>query len=484
MAESLFALENLFIISKNLWNIVENHINFKKTLEITINSIKNIIIDSNNSLWYLFRFIIKMMYYSNSIEILNKWEFLTQIKLICSQSLIENSQNILSCFEFNVYSDLIIECYLKFLNSKNLLIHQLAIINIKKIKNQISNFYKNLFQPLILPHIKFLALEGNKDKLPITLNLILEILFENEEFLLNTLNDVELHMLLIEHSPIIFTLYLSFDEIFNKYIDEMIEWWFDIGIFYYVKLFDISKELSFLKEIPLNIINKYPEILSPNNNIQFPPHLFSQLNKNKNSENKILIILNRIKILFETNSIIDLRAAILSISHYSSSINSLTNIKELNLLDILFKSTINSKSFIVLGTLIESLSLFYISDYFLEYLENINWQIFHFGNSYGIIPKNPFQLSFPDIPYELPLPNFNFNSFDQNLINIFFNFLNPFNNKNSKENLKKIFLEEKDNNKLIQMNQIGFKLINNYYFNNRSRKIILDLIKNKPLLNK
>ena len=484
MAEPLFALIQL-LMSKG-WGvpIIENSNELKQAMLQTLLLLQeNVLIDQSSPQWALFRCVTSLMSEGNGISILSHWGFhevLHTLGVKCTNPAL--CETILDLIKLYPEADLSIPVFWTFLSSQNNEVHKIAINDLRKKRDTTPNFQFSCFRGLLMPHVKELSANNSIDKLPIALNLLGEIISTDDQSLMTIITDKQMHEVLCKHSHFIYSLLLSKEEVLEHYsIDYEIKWWMEFGNIEYLKIYDKAVQSSF--EEDLSVSNtKQPEIFNYNGFTKAPPHLFGQVSQTKIGIEKLTPMIDILLKQLEDNSLKKRRAAFFALAHFSSVPNTIDIVEKNDIASKLIASALSSSSYVLKGTLISCLSLFYQSKYLSTVLQNHKWELFRFGSNQCVIPCDPFKFFEPPEAITIQLPDFkDIEGFDD-IVVLLKQQANSLLNKTSRSQLTDIY-----KNKRILFNNpklalYSHSLLGNFYFTPESREFILYLFKCIPLL--
>ncbi|KAH0794073.1 RNA-binding motif protein, X-linked 2 [Histomonas meleagridis] len=261
-------------------------------------------------------------------------------------------------------------------------IHKLTLKVIEKLNETKQNFGSNIFPKIVIPLIKF-EKESNE-----FMALLTEIFRKDKKCIETAAADQDVHKAIQKQSHQVYSLLFSTETGLKVGdVQPEIKWWLGNGNIQYVKLFDEAVEKS-TKSKP----------------VKFPPHLFGQLSKTKTGLKQIIPHIQTIIGLLDSKQITEKRAALYALGHFASNRHASKYVEKYGILDKIFSLVKNCHSYVLRGSAITSLSMFYQTRYISDMLEKNGWTRFKFGNHSVIIPRDITSLfeSVPKVEPKLP----------------------------------------------------------------------------------
>ena len=391
-SKSLLALIEMLISYKWGYQVIENSVQFKNAVSKLLHDIcRDDPINDDSPKWILFSAVSHLMRHNEGIATLSRWGILSSLqKLGETCKNLKNAENVLSRISFYPDPELSVALFGKFLSSTKVEgMHRAALNELRSKQNEPGNFCTNIFNGVILPHIKecFSAKDNDKNKLNRSLALFHEIINNKEDCLLSAAKDKRIHEILSSTNKSIYTRLLSKVQSY-EYCDISVEidYWINEGNTKYVELFDITKTASFTNKLEETIIH-YPEILAIDNHARIPPHLFSQLAKNAIGKEAIIKKLPQIIEKCQSEKIKERRGAIFAIAHFCSIPETSDIADSFNLVNSVIMSAKNDHhSYALLGTVIEALSMFSRTNHFMKEISHNGFKLLKSGFKSAIVP--------------------------------------------------------------------------------------------------
>ena len=354
VADSLVALVKLLLSNDTGLKMLENCVNFKNALTLSVHSLRKHDSPRNDSpAWSHFRTVCMMMTMSQGIGILQKWDI--QPALITLSSAITNIPSAtfaMSMLQLYPEFDFASPVYMKFMLSPKVEISHIAIQSLRE-KRFVKNYFETAFVNLIIPYFKQLVSTFKQDQINQRISPILQLLYEvvqdDPKATEYCANDKEVHSILCKYGPIGYSYIFSTPTaLSNCTVSDVVDWWMEDGNNDYFLAFDKAVEQSFLKK-PKPAVDAYPG-LTPldEKTIVLPPHLFGMMSK---YEKGVEILAEQvpylIQILDNSVNIDDIRGAMFALAHFASSLLSLEYVKKYNIPGKLLETATNSSSLVI-----------------------------------------------------------------------------------------------------------------------------------------
>lgn len=484
MNKCLFTLLNLLLNYSWGKDIIESSTFFKYTLDKVVKTIlEDKFIEENSQIWVLFDCIAMLMCSKDGISILTKYNIIDDLLQMGTKcNCISNCKHLLSSMKFIPKPGWTIPVYSKFLYSRNVEISNLSIIELWEKSKENNETTLCIFQMLLVPYIKSLYEDNEKEKLQITLNIFYKFLLSDERVIKEIATDDIIHNLLSEYSHFIYSIVFSIKESLNyQYVINEIKWWMNEGNLEYLNVYDASMKYSFCHE--QKYISKYSSVIDNDELPLIPPHLFQFLSKTDEGIELIKeSITSLISSIRQNISITKIRSIFFALSHFSSSPKAEKLVELYEIPKILIEIGLSSTSYLLKGTLIECLSLFYISDYFSSVLQKYNWRLFQFEQHSVIVPCDIFSLintisnkkTIHKNKKEIPKDK-------KEICDLFIQLINPIISKNAKEKILNIIQDTPQNIICYDVALYVHNIIGDYSYPPSLRMFIYEIFKKVSL---
>ena len=366
--QSMLAMIELLMKWQWGFLIIESNAPFKNTVSRVLDEIcGETPIEANSPIWMIFRAISLLMCRNEGVATLSRWGILSKLqKLGATCKNIQNAENVLCRISLYPDPELSVAVFAKFLSStKDEGMHKAALDELRAKQNEPGNFCTNVFNGIIMPHIKELYGSTSTSKLKRCLALFNEVIKTHEDCLLAAAQDMQMHQLLSNSNKSIYAMVLAANEA-QRFcdIEKEIDYWIEEGNKKYVEVFDVASTASFMNTVDAVIVD-YPEILKTGRHAQIPAHLFSELSKNQTGrdmlEKKLPLVIEKCS----SKSIKERRGAILAIAHFCSIPENAEVADSMDLVDCVI-SALNRTSYVLLGTVTTALSMFFATQHFME----------------------------------------------------------------------------------------------------------------------
>ncbi|OHT01773.1 hypothetical protein TRFO_31290 [Tritrichomonas foetus] len=345
-------------------------------------------IDSKNPIWPFFTALAHLMSTQNGVNLLTKFELLDSLRRLgelCSN--LKVIEQILSIIRFQPDGGWAIPVYGQFLNADNPKVSSLAIKELRKKLKSTSYPKVKLFSMLLIPHIKTIHRLNEFGRIYEPLGLLNEMIHSDQSCFDLLVNDKHVLSIIAQFDHFIYSFILS-DPKSHPHTDleNEINWWMNEGNMKYLDVYDKSVEYSFTQN--QDILLRYPSIITTQELATIPSHLFSQLPRNETGLELLRNKVPELVKLCESNSIKEKRAAFFALSHLASVPGTCEIIIENKITETLISEALNSKSYVMKGTLINCLSMFKINDPISMILRTNGFELFVLGHQKTIIPTN------------------------------------------------------------------------------------------------
>jgi hypothetical protein len=211
------------------------------------------------------------------------------------------------------------------------------------------------------------------------LALLCEFTLKDVNTLITISSSIGIHRKLSQYSHHVYALLLGREEgLVHANVRAEIEWWMHTGIYEYVDIYDRAMSIALSRE---NARETFPSIVITNGSPCIPPHLFGELVK-ANSSFLIPYLPSLIELC--NSGIYERRAAFFALAHFVSVPQTTEYVVQI--VEIIVTSTLNTKSYVLRGTLLCALSMIYVSPFLTTALQQTGFTLFRFGQNSCVIP--------------------------------------------------------------------------------------------------
>lgn len=387
MARCVYALFDLLMASEWGRKYLSESSAFNEGVLAAISSIEKVIENESYPIWAYLDCFCKIMSAPEGPAILMNLNIMQHLELIESKfASPEQAKRFLSMIQFHPEASLSTLLYFKFSQSHSPQIVQFVLNEIRIKSKTTPNFYSDCLKPILLAFIKSLhAKLGNaaseNSNYNFALSILCEMMIDSEKCRGIVASDTAMHSIIKESSHEMYSILLNSKELASS-VDSEIEYWMENGIYQYVTTYDTAVSTTFGQKS-----NPVPSIVIIDNHAIVPPHIFGQLSQSKEGFKKLSLhvpkLLNMLK--SPEQSIDEKRAALFALGHFGSAPNGVTP----EIVQIMIDSALNEDSYVLVGTLIESLSLIERTPKIMEVLNRNKFVLFAYGKRSCIIPASP-----------------------------------------------------------------------------------------------
>lgn len=483
ISESLIELFDYLIHEQWGISLLQNSESTKNAFSYVIQSLQqNVLINANSPIWPFFATISNLMSTQPGVSLLANFELLESLRKIGDCTKLEVAKRILSLIRFDPDGGWAIPVYVQFINSQSREITSLAIKELRrKIRNSVTTNEK-LILMLLIPHIKRAHSQKDADKLNESLSVLMELIHTNEFCFKTVVNDIQMHKILSESNHFIYSYLLSDPVSYDLVnIEDEINWWIEKGNKEYLKVYDKAMKYSFTKN--KEILIEIPSVIVENDLVIPPPHLFSQMSKCDKGFEILSSYLPKLISELPNLSVTKQRALFIAFANFGSikgkPIELLT---KLNVIEKIIAVALNSPSYLLKGSLIDSLSLFELTDSISQCLNDHGFETFLFGNQHSIVPKD-YQMfftkksTFCDVIPVLPNSDHIANDIQNALIEL----MNPIKAQDAKGQFFTLYRENQNEITTTDHGIYVHQLMSTFSYPNDSRTFILGIFKQTPL---
>lgn len=447
--------------------------------------LQNNLIDSKSPIWIFFKSTSNLMATQTGVKLLTKFELLDNLRRLgdlCSNSYIV--EQIISMIKFYPDGGWAIPVYGQFINSQN---RNISSISVRELKTKIetTQFQKDrLFSMLLIPHIKIIFNQKEYDRLNEPLGLLMELIYKYDVCFKSVVSDPQMHTILSKCDHFIYSFILS-DPESHEYsnIESEIEWWLNEGNKKYLTVYDRAMDYAFLKK--QSILKNNPSIIVVDDSLTIaPPHLFSQLPKNKKGFQLLSKYVPDIVKNIPNLSINKQRAAFFALANFASIPGETEKIiEDEKVAEIMIKTALNSDSYVLKGSLITCLSLFTMTNSLSKVLIDNGFEMFYLGHQKIIVPTDFSIFMKSEVPQEktvISLPKIN-ESIPPEIAKGLIELLNPIKSKEAKDQIFALYRERASGITTTDIALYAHQLMAHFSYSNDTRKFLFGIFKNTPL---
>lgn len=394
ISECVFALFDLLLPQEG--NIEHNSsylFESKEFILAIINSLNlvvtpNLNIDDHHPVWSIIESFLKLMNIQIGIHIFTKHKMPNLLVDIGKKfSPTKSVERLLRMVQFYPEASFSTFFFSLFISSNSQGVVKIALNELRRKSKTTPNFYKQCLETTLLQFIRHSKVENNY-----AINLLCEMILNSEECLSIAAKDSTLHPIIKKYSREMYCVLLrnfvprsKFVELdFNQIMDDEIDYWMKRGIFDYVSNFDMAAKSAFE-----NKNEPVPSIIFVDGHSRIPPHLFGEISHNDEGLSKLTKripeLLEILHLKPENSSIQKKRAALFALGHFCS----LQRNSKPEIIQEMIDCALKSESYILIGTLIDCLSLVFASPPINEVLTKNGFSFFEFGDHICVIPISP-----------------------------------------------------------------------------------------------
>ncbi|KAH0802336.1 alpha amylase domain-containing protein [Histomonas meleagridis] len=453
----LVALVKLLLTDQMGLVILESHPLFVKALTAAVKDF-TVLMKAN---WGFYRCVVEMMRSPVGASFLQKnkiTEILDQVTQECTEPQI--AEQMLMYLDITDTTSIGITMFNNLFLSKIPEIHKLTLKVIDKLNDTKKDFGTNIFPNIVIPLIKF-GKESNE-----FMALLTEIFRKDKKCIETAAADPEVHKVIRKQSHQVYALLFG-TEVGLKVGDvpPEISWWLETGNIQYVKSFDEAVE---------NSMRSKP--------VKFPPHLFGQLSKTKAGLKQIAPHIQKLVDLLTSKQIAEKRAALYAIGHFASNRHASKYVEKYNILDKIFSLVKNCHSYVLRGSAITSLSLFYQTRYISDTFEKNGWTRYKFGNHSVIIPTDITSL-YEEAPVVEPkLPSIGDLKGNESMALLIRKISSPITQKQARAELQEVYKNEPQKLASTELSNYAAKLMRDFIVQPDNRFFLVRIFGRAPLV--
>lgn len=394
--QSLLCLMQLLMMWQWGFQIIEASVPFRKAVAMVIDEIcGETPIDRQSPMWVVFQAIAALMCHIGGVTVLSKWGILPLLQKLGSTCRnISNAETILCHISLYPDPELSVAVFAKFLSlTKDDKMHKAALDELRAKQYSPGNFCQNVFNGIIMPHCKeAFATSPDSEKLRRVLQLLAEVIESDSDCLKAAAADVQLHQVLKSANRRIYSILLSQDEALQHVdVEQEVDWWIEEGNNEYVYVLDQAFTASFSGTVD-EAVSNFPEIRrTGEKHARPPPHLFCELAKNKKGREILSKKIQRVIEKCQSDSVKERRGAILALASFCSLKETADIADSLKIVEHVLSSS-NRLSYNLFGTILTSLSMFYITPYFMDAITQHGFKLVRSGDRSAILPQNALEM--------------------------------------------------------------------------------------------
>ena len=403
MTEPLFAMLQL-LMSKKKWglDVIKNNLSFCSALSHVMDLVgQNGSLESNSPQWALFKCIGLILANSDTPEVLSGmrcggtsiWDKLTALCNNCTSDKICSS--ILEILSFDSFLGNCVPLVQYFLMSENPKVHETAINELSRKRQNAKEAINVIFDTLLLTHIVSISDDAKlADRLILDLNFFAELVTVDDaalDLIASERASQHIDDILRKHARFVVAILMSNEKMLDRpWIEEEIKWWMSTGNREYVRMYDTAVECSFAGTLDVST-TKQPAIVNYGGTTTIPPHLFSKMSATKKGMEKLVPLIPQLLDTLtseSTDNLEEIRAILFALGHFASSPHTMDYVEQYKIPEVMMDVVEECDSYVLRGTLVAALSLFKQSRYVSSVLRGRKWQLFRFGRHISVIPEN------------------------------------------------------------------------------------------------
>lgn len=388
----------------------------------------------------------------------------------------KSAKRLLQSVSFAPRFDISAPFYRQFLDSNNIEIFNIALEELHEKAKVTPNFFINektgdssstCFRLVMLDFIRGLHQSKKTEQIQLALKHLGKMMMIYPDCIKAVALEKNFHEIIQIYSHEVLALIMQYP---SPLAGAEIKYWMETGIYSYVNTYDEAVESTFDQKFSTSYT-----IVNVNGHALTPPHLFSQLGKYPEGFNMLKACVPELNKLIQSSHISKKRAAFFALGHLGSVGEGLP----LEIVIDMVKTTLESTSYLLRGTMLVCLSMLKLDSILSDFLYHNGFQVFRFGSHTCIVPIDLQRLVVNTIPPEddcVPFANPN-NQFSEAVIKC----ISLVGNGN--EAINKI-RENKEQLMVVENVQFLFNAVTRLHFNKKSEIIMHTFLKNAQILEK